>query len=82
LIRQLESALAELPILDDCYCVEWSYAKAVLVRKILARVLADRVQLGQFSVERSVCFARAIFFESPQSLLGMVPRPIEKTELR
>ena len=33
---------------SDAYCVEWSYAKAVLVRKILARVLAERIELGQF----------------------------------
>ncbi len=27
---------------SDAYCVEWSYAKAVLVRKLLARVLAEQ----------------------------------------
>jgi hypothetical protein len=54
--------------------VEWSFAKAVMVRKILARVLAERVELGQFDVEDAVGFARAILFDSPQSLLGMVPR--------
>jgi hypothetical protein len=67
---------------SDAYCVEWSYAKATLVRKILTRVLADRVEIVQFDVPGALASARAIFFESPQSLLGMVPRLHHKTELR
>jgi hypothetical protein len=59
---------------SDAYCVEWSFAKAVLVRKILARVLTERIELGQFDCESALCFARAILFDTPQSLLGMVPR--------
>ena len=50
---------------SDAYCVEWSFAKAVLVRKILARVLAERIELGQFDRERALGFARAILFDSP-----------------
>jgi hypothetical protein len=57
---------------SDAYCVEWSFAKAVLVRKILATVLAKRVSLGQFDAESALEFARTIFFETPQTLLGMV----------
>ncbi len=59
---------------SDAYCVEWSYAKAVIVRKLLARVLAERVDLGQLDESSALEFARATFFESPQTLLGMVPR--------
>jgi glucuronate isomerase len=59
---------------SDAYCAEWSYAKAVVVRKILARVLAERIELGQLDRAGAIQFARDIFFESPQSLLGMVPR--------
>jgi hypothetical protein len=59
---------------SDAYCVEWTYAKAVLVRKQLAHVLADRVEQGQYSRADALAIARGILFESPQSLLGMVPR--------
>jgi hypothetical protein len=59
---------------SDAYCAEWSYAKAVLVRKILASVLFERIALGQFDVARAVEFARTIFYETPQALLGMRPR--------
>ncbi len=52
----------------------WTYAKAVLVRKVLARVLAEGVDRGQYTRSEAVAIARAIVLESPQSLLGMVPR--------
>jgi glucuronate isomerase len=61
---------------SDAYCVEWSFAKAVLVRKILARVLAERIALGQFESSGALDFAYSILYESPQSLLGIVPRPV------
>jgi hypothetical protein len=59
---------------SDAYCVEWTYAKAVLVRKQLARVLAEKIEQGQYSRDDALAIARAILYESPQSLLGMVPR--------
>jgi hypothetical protein len=59
---------------SDAYCVEWTYAKAVLVRKQLARVLAEKVLQGQFTRDEAVSIARATLYETPQSLLGMVPR--------
>ncbi len=59
---------------SDAYCVEWTYGKSILVRKQLARVLAEKIGEGQFTLEESLAVARAILFESPQSLLGMTPR--------
>jgi glucuronate isomerase len=59
---------------SDAYCAEWTYAKAALVRRIMARVLAERIELGQFDRARALAFARAILYESPQTLLRMVPR--------
>jgi glucuronate isomerase len=59
---------------SDAYCVEWSYAKSLLVRRLLARVLNERVQLGQFDEAGALNFARTILFQTPQDLLRMVPR--------
>jgi len=59
---------------SDAYCVEWTYAKAVLVRKQLARVLAEKIEQGQYTRDDALAIARAILYESPHSLLGMVPR--------
>ncbi len=58
---------------SDAYCVEWTYAKAVLVRKQMARVLAEKVEQGQYGRDDALAVARAVLYDSPQSLLGMVP---------
>lgn len=58
----------------DAYCLEWTYGKALVIRKQLAAVLAEKVRQGQYSRDDAVTIARAIFFETPQSLLGMQPR--------
>jgi hypothetical protein len=54
--------------------VEWTYAKARIIRKQLARVLAEKIDQGQYSMDEAIAVARAILFESPQTLLGMKPR--------
>jgi hypothetical protein len=64
----------QIGFFSDAYCVEWSYAKSVLVRTVLARVLAERIELGQFDADQALEFARAILYDSPQTLLGMTPR--------
>ena len=58
---------------SDAYCVDWTYAKAILVGKQLAQVLAQRIEQGQYSREDALAVARAILYDSPQSLLGMKP---------
>ncbi|MBA3485078.1 MAG: hypothetical protein H0T51_25050, partial [Pirellulales bacterium] len=63
----------QIGFFSDAYCAEWSYAKAVLVRKQLAAVLAERIQQGQYTREEALSIAHEIFFESPRTLLGMVP---------
>lgn len=59
---------------SDAYCVEWVYAKAVIVRKQLAFVLAGKVAQGQYADTEALEIARRILFETPQTLLGMKPR--------
>jgi glucuronate isomerase len=58
---------------SDAYTMEWSYAKAVLVRKVLARVLADRVLAGQYDKPRALAIARELLFDAPHALLGIEP---------
>jgi hypothetical protein len=59
---------------SDAYCVEWTYAKALMVRSQLAQVLAQRIEQGQYSVDEALKIAETILFHTPQTLLGMVPR--------
>ena len=65
----------QIGFFSDAYSAEWSYAKAVLVRKQLALVLADRVEQGQFTCDEALTVARQILYDSPQTLLGLMPRP-------
>ncbi|MGO8696187.1 MAG: hypothetical protein ACLQVY_00500 [Limisphaerales bacterium] len=58
---------------SDAYTVEWSYAKAVIVRKQMARVLAEKVSQGQYSLNDATNIARQILYQTPQTLGGMVP---------
>ena len=59
---------------SDAYCVEWAHAKLILVRRQMARGFADLVDQGQYTAEDAVSIARAILYDSPQSLLGFTPR--------
>lgn len=58
---------------SDAYCAEWVYGKALMVRKQMARVLAEKILMGQYTRDDALSIARAILYESPQTLLGMVP---------
>jgi len=58
---------------SDAYCVEWAYAKAHIVRKQLASVLAGKVEQGQYTLEQALDIAKQILFETAQVTLGMVP---------
>ena len=60
---------------SDAYTVEWSYAKAFIVRKQMATVLSEKVEQGQYAFADAVNVAREILFETPQTLAGMTPVP-------
>jgi hypothetical protein len=58
---------------SDAYVVEWAYAKAIIVRKQMAEVLALKVAQGQYTFADAIQVAREILYETPQSLVGMIP---------
>jgi hypothetical protein len=64
----------QIGFFSDAYCVEWTYGKAILVRKMMAQVLAHKIERGQQTMAQALDFSRAILFDSPQTLLGMTPR--------
>src|SRR5206468_13113919 len=47
---------------SDAYCVEWTYAKMIIVRKQMAEVLAQKIQQSQYNLEESLSFSRAILY--------------------
>ncbi|MEO6434660.1 MAG: hypothetical protein ABIP55_02715 [Tepidisphaeraceae bacterium] len=60
---------------SDAYVVEWTYGKSLLVRKQMAQVLANKVEQGQYSFDDAISVARAILYETPQTLNRMKPAP-------
>jgi len=58
---------------SDAYCVEWIYGKARMVQKQMARVLAEKIAQSQYTHGDALEIARTILYETPQTLLGMVP---------
>ena len=69
----------QIGFFSDAYCAEWAYGKARLVRKLLAQVLAGKVETGQYTVDEAISIARGTLFETPQSVLGVVPKALRKT---
>jgi len=60
----------QIAFFSDAYCAEWVYGKAFLMRKCLARVLADHVAEGRYSRDEAMSIARDILLETPKTLLG------------
>lgn len=71
-------ATKQIGFFSDAYCVEWTYAKAVLMRKQLAQVLVRQIEQGQYSLDDALHIARTILYDSPQSLLGVVPHTADQ----
>ena len=79
-IRQvMEERLDMLPtnkqvgFFSDAYCIEWTYAKAEIVRRQMAQVLARKIAQGQYTKAEALAIARAILFETAEELLRMKP---------
>jgi hypothetical protein len=61
----------QIGFFSDAYCVEWAYAKAIMVKQALASVLADRIERGQYDLDAALGIAGELLFETPMSLLGI-----------
>ena len=48
-----------------------------MVRKMLSRVLADKVAHGQYDKPAALAVAREILFEAPRRLMGVEPTGME-----
>lgn len=70
------AANKQVGFFSDAYCVEWAYAKAVIVRRQLADVLAQKVSQGQYTVDDALAIAHQILYITPQTLNGMRPNTL------
>lgn len=67
----------QIGFFSDAYCADWAYAKAVLVRKFMAQVLAEKIECGQYTQEDAISIARAILYDSTVETLGLAPSSVE-----
>jgi hypothetical protein len=61
----------QMGFFSDAYCIEWAFGKALLVRKMMAKVLAGKILDGQYTKRDALEIAQAVLFKSPQEVLGM-----------
>lgn len=66
-------ACKQAGFLSNAHTVEWAYAAAILTRKQMARVFAEKIQQGQYDRDHVDRISREILFDAPQSLLRMTP---------
>ena len=62
-------ACKNLGFFTDAYCAEWAYAKAVLIRKITAKALADKITDGQLKETSALRYAKDIMYQSAYDVL-------------
>lgn len=66
--RVIEERLDMLPVnkqigfFSDAYCIEWAYAKSVIVKHALADVLARKIEEGQYDLDLAVGIAGDILY--------------------
>ncbi len=63
----------QIGFFSDAYCVEWVYGKARMAQKQLARVLAEKIEQGQYTRDDALSIAAAILYDTPRDLLHMIP---------
>ena len=69
----------QIGFFTDAYTIEWTYAKARMIHRQLAQVLAQKIRQGQYDMDTALLTARHILFDSAQTLMGL--RPVEVTNL-
>jgi hypothetical protein len=69
--RELRERLEMMPytrlvaIITDAYCAEWSVARSILGRRVLATVLAEKVRAGEYTEAFALEIAQAMLHDNP-----------------
>jgi hypothetical protein len=59
----------QIGFFSDAYSIEWTYAKAVMVREVFARALASRVDSGQLTRDDAQAVARQVLTDTAREVL-------------
>jgi hypothetical protein len=64
-------AIRQIGFFSDAYTLEWAYGKALVVRLILAELLARRIEIGQYDMSQAEVVARGLLLDAAREVLGM-----------
>jgi len=53
---------------SDAYCAEWSYGRLRLTQRVLANVLAEKIEQGFYTKRQALDVARKVLFEAPAQM--------------
>ena len=53
---------------SDGWCIDWAYARVRMTQRVLAGVLAEKIERGFYTTDQAVRVAREILFETPRRL--------------
>ncbi len=53
---------------SDGYCADWVFARVRQTQRVLANVLAEKIERGEFTFDQALDAARNILFETPRQL--------------
>lgn len=65
------AASKQIGFFSDAYCVDWTYAKAVIVKKQMAEVYAEKIEHGQYTLEQALGIAGQVLYDTPKTLVRM-----------
>jgi glucuronate isomerase len=61
----------QIGFFTDAYCMDWAYAKSIIIRKQMAEVLAKKVEQGQYTKEQAIGIAATVLHDTARDCLGM-----------
>jgi len=53
---------------SDGWCIDWTYARVRMTQRVLANVLAEKVDRGFYTPDQALRVARTILFDTPKQL--------------
>jgi len=53
---------------SDGWCIEWTYARVRMTQRILANVLAEKIDRGFYTADQALRVARTLLFDTPRQL--------------
>ena len=57
--------------ISDAYCLDWTYAKTVMVRAQMTEVLKEKVLQGQYTIDTVKFIAEQILYETPKNMFDI-----------